>query len=61
LLEAGFVQMTPDGSKRLYSLRAEPFQELDRWMGAYRRLWEARLDRLADVIERRKKSRKERN
>jgi DNA-binding transcriptional ArsR family regulator len=61
LLEAGFVRMRPDGSKRLYSLCPEPFQELDRWMTAYRRLWEARLDRLAEVIERRKKARKERN
>lgn len=45
LLDAGFVQMRADGQRRLYSLRAEPFQELDGWLCAYRELWEARLDR----------------
>lgn len=46
LHEAGFVQVRPDGQKRLYSLCPEPFRELDAWLAAYRQLWEARLDRL---------------
>ena len=50
LLDAGFVRMRPEGAKRLYSLRAEPFQELDGWMTAYRKLWEARLDKLAEAL-----------
>ena len=29
LTEAGFVQMRPEGPRRLYSLRPEPFAELD--------------------------------
>ncbi|HVV50808.1 MAG TPA: metalloregulator ArsR/SmtB family transcription factor, partial [Polyangia bacterium] len=41
--EAGFVRMRPDGARRLYSLRPEPFQELDAWVSRYRRLWEGRL------------------
>jgi DNA-binding transcriptional ArsR family regulator len=57
LSEAGFVQVRPEGPKRLYSLRAEPFRELDEWVARYRSLWEARLDRLADVLERKKKAR----
>ena len=48
--EAGFVDVRADGQRRLYSLRAEPFQRIDRWMADYRRLWEARLDRFGDVF-----------
>ncbi len=58
--EAGFVQMRPDGARRLYSLRAEPFQEIDAWVARYRRLWEGRLDRLAAELARRQKNRKRR-
>jgi DNA-binding transcriptional ArsR family regulator len=47
LHEAGFVQVRPDRQRRLYSLRAEPFRELDNWMEDYRHLWEGRMDRLA--------------
>ncbi len=54
LSDAGFVQMRPDGARRLYSLRPEPFQALEAWITGYRALWEARLDRLGDVIERKK-------
>lgn len=57
LSAAGFVQVRPEGPKRLYSLRAEPFRELDDWVARYRSLWEARLDRFADVLERKKKAR----
>ena len=57
LSEAGFVQVRPEGPKRLYSLRAEPFRELDDWVARYRGLWEARLDRFAEALERKKKSR----
>ncbi len=53
--EAGFVQMRPDGQRRLYSLRPEPFQALEAWITGYRALWETRLDRLGDVIDRNRK------
>jgi DNA-binding transcriptional ArsR family regulator len=56
--EAGFVQMRPDGARRLYSLRAEPFQELDAWVARYRRLWEGRLDRFAAALAHRQKARR---
>jgi DNA-binding transcriptional ArsR family regulator len=39
LEEAGFVQVRPDGPRRLYSLRPEPFLELDAWVTQYRALW----------------------
>jgi DNA-binding transcriptional ArsR family regulator len=54
---AGFVQVRPDGPKRLYSLRPEPFRALDAWTAAYRGLWEGRLDKFADVLERKQKAR----
>src|SRR5262245_15582747 len=57
LHEAGFVQVRPDGAKRLYSLRAEPFRELEGWVARYRRLWEMRLDRFAAALEQKKRAR----
>ncbi len=54
LHEAGFVAVRPSGQKRLYSLRPEPFRELDAWVAGYRGLWEARLDRLGAELERRR-------
>jgi DNA-binding transcriptional ArsR family regulator len=33
--EAGFVNMRPDGARRLYSLRPEPFQEVRATFSAF--------------------------
>ena len=52
LAEAGIVQMRPVGQKRLYSLRKEAFDQMDAWVSAYRRHWEARLDRFGAALER---------
>jgi DNA-binding transcriptional ArsR family regulator len=64
LHDAGFVSVRPEGQRRLYSLKPEPFRELDKWLAQYRSLWEARLDRFGDALEeqrtRRKTSHKER-
>jgi DNA-binding transcriptional ArsR family regulator len=57
LHESGFVSMRPDGQRRLYALRPEPFRELDAWLAGYRRLWEARLDRFGTALEERRKER----
>jgi DNA-binding transcriptional ArsR family regulator len=54
LLEAGFVQVRPDGQHRLYSLRPEPFRELEAWVASYQRLWDARLVRFGEALERRR-------
>jgi DNA-binding transcriptional ArsR family regulator len=51
LHEAGFVSVRPDGPRRLYALRAEPFRELDIWLADYRALWEKRLDRFGAALE----------
>jgi DNA-binding transcriptional ArsR family regulator len=56
--EAGFVTMRPDGPRRLYSLRPEPFRAIDDWVRGYRRLWETRLDRFDEALRRRRDSRR---
>jgi len=58
LQNAGFVQVRPDGARRMYSLRPEPFRELDTWVTGYRRLWEARLDRFGEALKKRQKARR---
>lgn len=55
--EAGFVTMRPDGARRLYSLRPEPFRAIDDWVQNYRKLWESRLDRFDVALARRRKAR----
>ena len=61
LEDADFVVVRPDGRRRLYALRPEPFQELSRFVTSYRAIWEGRLDRFAAELERRrsKKDKKE--
>jgi DNA-binding transcriptional ArsR family regulator len=51
LQEAGFVTVRKDGQKRLYSLRREPFDELEGWVQDYRRQAEARLDRFGAEVD----------
>jgi DNA-binding transcriptional ArsR family regulator len=55
LARAGFVSVRPEGQRRFYSLRAEPFQEIDQWMAQFRATWEARLDRFEAALKRKKK------
>jgi DNA-binding transcriptional ArsR family regulator len=55
LQESGFVSVRPEGQRRLYALRAEPFRELEAWLGDYRQVWEKRLDRFDAALERRGK------
>ncbi len=61
LEDADFVVVRPDGRRRLYALRPEPFQELSRFVTSYRAIWEGRLDRFAAELDRRrsKKDKKE--
>jgi DNA-binding transcriptional ArsR family regulator len=57
LQDARFVVVRPQGRRRLYALRPEPFRELDEWMMGYRAMWEARLDRFAAELDRRGRTR----
>ena len=55
LQKAGFVQFHADGPKRLYSLRPEPFQELDACLRTYRENMRESFSRLDAHLERMKK------
>lgn len=57
LQDAEFVVVRPEGRRRLYALRPEPFRRLDEWMEGYRAMWEARLDRFEAEVGRRKRQR----
>jgi DNA-binding transcriptional ArsR family regulator len=50
LHDAGFVSVRPDGQRRLYALRPEPFRKIEAWLADYRGLWEARLDRFGAAL-----------
>ena len=52
LREAGFVESTVDAQRRLYRLRPNPLQELDAWLGQFRRFWSAHLDALERHLDR---------
>lgn len=59
LEDANFVVVRPDGRRRLYALRPEPFQELSQFVTGYRAIWEGRLDRFAAELERRRRGKDE--
>ena len=55
LEDADFVVVRPEGRRRLYSLRPQPFRELSAFVTAYRAIWEPRLDRMGAELERRRR------
>ena len=59
LEDADFVTVRPQGRRRLYSLRPEPFNELSRFVTTYRAIWEPRLDRLGAELERRRRNKQD--
>jgi len=61
LEDADFVVVRPEGRRRLYALRPEPFNELSRWITGYRAIWEGRLDRFGAELTRRKRDKKEKS
>jgi DNA-binding transcriptional ArsR family regulator len=52
LRDAGFVESTVDAQRRLYRLKPEPLQELDAWLGPFRRFWSAHVDALERHLDR---------
>ena len=52
LREAGFVESTVDAQRRLYRLKPEPFQEVDAWLAPFRRFWSAHVDALERHLDR---------
>ena len=58
LQDADFVTVRPEGRRRLYALRPEPFRELSEFVTGYRAIWEGRLDRFGAELDRRRGNRK---
>ena len=56
LREAGFVESTVDGQRRLYRVKPEPLQEVDTWLAPFRRFWSAHVDALERHLERMEES-----
>ncbi len=52
LRNAGFVESQVAAQQRLYRLKPEPLQEVDDWMGQFRRLWTAHVDELERHLDR---------
>ena len=59
LREAGFVDVRAEGTRRLYSVRAEPLREVDAWLQRYRRIWNQRVDALETELVRARHRQKE--
>lgn len=60
LRESGFTTVRREGTRRLYSLRSEAFQEADEWLERFRRNWTGPLEALATEVARGKKERNQR-
>ena len=52
LREAGFVESTVDGQRRLYRLKPGPLQEIDAWLAPFRRFWSTHVDALERHLDR---------
>jgi DNA-binding transcriptional ArsR family regulator len=50
LAESGIVGVEPRARRRIYRLRAEPFDRIASWIDSFEDLWEARLDSLAGYL-----------
>jgi DNA-binding transcriptional ArsR family regulator len=58
LRENGFATVRRSGSRRLYAVDAAPLQQVDQWLGPYRRFWNQRLDALDVEVTRGKRARR---
>jgi DNA-binding transcriptional ArsR family regulator len=50
LEQAGLITTRKVGREKRHYLNPVPLQAVDAWMAQYRRLWDARLDRLEDYL-----------
>ncbi len=51
LSQAGLVTVRRRAQQRIYQLEQAPFIELDGWMESFRRVWNARIDRLDGYLQ----------
>jgi DNA-binding transcriptional ArsR family regulator len=60
LRDHGFASVRVDGPRRIYAVQHERLQEVDDWLGRFRRAWAPRLDALATEIARGRRKRERR-
>jgi DNA-binding transcriptional ArsR family regulator len=58
LREGGFAKSRVDGARRIYSVDADAFQEINAWLERFRAFWEPKLSALETEIARGKKKRR---
>ena len=58
LRDSGLATVRPAGTRRLYAVNSEPLQELDAWLGRFRRFWTPHLDALATELARGRRDRR---
>ncbi len=51
LERAGLIRRERDGHVQSCVLDAGPMATAEEWIGAYRRFWSSRIDRLASLVE----------
>ena len=59
LKECGLVVVIPQGRERYVEAKFDKLNEVTDWIEQYRQLWEARFERLDDVLEKMKKEKKD--
>lgn len=52
LAEAGLVRAQRRGRERIYAVEAAPLRRAYDWLAHFEAFWEARLDRLGDLLDR---------
>ncbi len=52
LEQAGLITTRKAGRARLHFLNPVPLHDIDSWLAGYRRLWDERMDRLEELINR---------
>lgn len=58
LRENRFAKVRVDGTRRIYSLEAVGFEDIDQWLAPFRRFWESKFAALAKEVERGKRKQK---
>jgi DNA-binding transcriptional ArsR family regulator len=51
LAECGAIDPDQRGREIYYQLNMDKMKEIDRWMEAFRKMWEARFDQLDNLLE----------
>lgn len=51
LAECGAVDQDQRGREIYYQLNIDKMKEIDRWMEAFRKMWETRFDQLDDLLK----------